>query len=192
MTTLQKHNKTIIHSSQVPLPGNLTSQAVGYGGLFFLSGQIALDMYHHEVIEEGGVRGQVRRVLENIRLLLLASGLDLAHVLKVTLYIRNMSDLSRVDEVYAEFFDRHPPARTVVEVNRLPHDALVCIDLVAAAPPTSSSPAEVVEARAASGMPVLSASTMDEQGEAQGEGATPGKEADDDASNPSTTKNEAW
>lgn len=125
--------KTIIHTSQVPLPGNLTSQAVGYGGLFFLSGQIGLDPHHHELVE-GGVEAQVRRALENVRTILLASGLDLIHVLKVNLYVKNMSDLAAIDRVYADFFDLHPPARSVVEVSRLSKDALVCLDLVAAAP----------------------------------------------------------
>lgn len=126
--------KTIIHSSQVPLPGNSTSQAVGFGGLFFLSGQVALDPYHHRLIEDASARDETQRVLENVRTLLLASGLDMAHVLKTTLYVKNMSDVSRVDEVYAEFFPMHPPARTVVEVSRLPHDALIAIDVIAAAP----------------------------------------------------------
>ena len=128
-------NKTIIHTSQVALPGPVSSQAVGYGGLFFLSGQIALDPYHHDEIFADGVREQTRRVLENVRLLLLAAGLDLAHVLRVTLYLKNMSDLARVDEVYGEFFEIHPPARSVIEVSRLPLDALLCVDVTAAAPP---------------------------------------------------------
>ncbi len=162
--------KTIIHSSQVPLPGNSTSQAVGYGGLFFLSGQVALDPYHHRLIDDGSAKAEAQRVLENVRTLLLASGLDLAHVLKVTLYVKNLSDVSRVDEVYAEFFSQHPPARTVVEVSRLPHDALLAMDIVAAAPAaparqenaTASSPESVTPAPAEDDDSLFEPSSPDE------------------------------
>lgn len=128
------HKKTIIQTSKAPANIGPYSQAVGYAGLFFLSGQIAIDPATNTMIM-GGIEVQTRRVMENIQALLEAAGLDYSHVLKATIFLKNMSDYHIVNEIYGEYFDAHPPARSAVEVSRLPKDALIEIEILAAAPP---------------------------------------------------------
>lgn len=128
------HKKTIIQTSKAPANIGPYSQAVGYAGLFFLSGQIAIDPDTNTMIM-GGIEVQTRRVMENIQALLEAAGLDYSHVLKATIFLKNMSDYHVVNEIYGEYFDAHPPARSAVEVSRLPKDALIEIEILAAAPP---------------------------------------------------------
>ena len=81
-----------------------------------------------------GVEAQTRQVMSNLQAVLMAAGLDFSHVLKTTIYLRNMNDYQIVNDVYALYFDHSPPARVAVEVSRLPRDVLVEIDAVAAAP----------------------------------------------------------
>lgn len=125
--------KTIVETDNAPKAIGPYSQAVGYNGLFFLSGQIPVVPETGEVIE-GGIQAQTRQVIENLRAVLLAAGLDLTHVLKTTIYLKNMTDFTIVNGIYAAFFPENPPARATVEVSRLPKDVLVEIDLIAAAP----------------------------------------------------------
>jgi 2-iminobutanoate/2-iminopropanoate deaminase len=98
-----------------------------------LSGQIALDPTTG-VMLEGGVEAQTRRVMENLRAVLAGAGLDFSHVLRATIYLKNMTDFQVVNGVYAEYFDENPPARATIEVSRLPKDAVVEIDMIAASP----------------------------------------------------------
>lgn len=136
------HKKTIIQTSKAPANIGPYSQAVGYAGLFFLSGQIAIDPETNTMIM-GGVEVQTRRVMENIQALLDASGLDFSHVLKATIFLKNMSDYHTINEIYSEYFESHAPARSAIEVSRLPKDALVEIEIIAAAPPSLHSPPAV-------------------------------------------------
>lgn len=133
------HKKTIIQTSKAPANIGPYSQAVGYAGLFFLSGQIAIDPETNTMIM-GGIEVQTRRVMENIHALLDASGLDFSHVLKATIFLKNMSDYHTINEIYSEYFESHAPARSAVEVSRLPKDALVEIEIIAAAPPSLHTP----------------------------------------------------
>lgn len=145
--------KTIVQTSQAPPAIGPFSQAVGFGGMLFLSGQTGVDPHLGHLVE-GGVASQMRQVMKNIRAVLLASGLDLEHIVSASVYLKNMSDYRSINTVYGEFFDNNPPARTVVEVSRLPEDALVAVDAIAAVPqaPTPVTPdAAVVAAAAASG-----------------------------------------
>jgi 2-iminobutanoate/2-iminopropanoate deaminase len=125
--------KTIVQTPHAPAAIGPYSQAVGFGGMFFLSGQIALDPATG-VMVEGGVEAQTRRVMENLRAVLAGAGLDFTHVLRATIYLKNMSDFQVVNGIYGEYFDENPPARVTVEVSRLPKDAVVEIDMIAAAP----------------------------------------------------------
>lgn len=127
------NKKTIIHTSQAPAAIGPYVQAVGYQGLLFLSGQVALDS-HTGALLQGGVEEQTRLVMQNIQGIMGAAGLDMTHILRVTIYLKNMSDTHTVNDIYGEYFDEHPPARTTVEVSRLPHDALIQIEVMAAAP----------------------------------------------------------
>ena len=112
------------------------SQAVRIGDTLYTSGQIALDPSTGSVVA-GGIEAQTIRVLDNLVAVLAEAGLDMAHVVKTTVYLRNMADFAAMNEVYATYLAPEgvvPPARSTVEVARLPKDALVEIDLIAVQP----------------------------------------------------------
>jgi 2-iminobutanoate/2-iminopropanoate deaminase len=101
------------------------------GGLLFLSGQIPLDPLTGAVVV-GDIAAQTRRVLQNLQAVLEAAGAGLPSVVKTTVFLRNMGDFARFNEVYADFFTAPFPARSTVEAARLPRDVLVEIEAVAA------------------------------------------------------------
>ncbi len=105
-------------------------QAVSTGGFLFLSGQIALDPQTGELIS-GEIEAQTRRVLENLRAVLEAAGSSLERVVKTTVYLADLSDFSRMNEVYGRFFEQSKPARSTVQAARLPRDARIEIDAIA-------------------------------------------------------------
>jgi len=107
-----------------------SSVAVRSGPLLFCSGQIALDPVTGEVAAKD-VEGQAKRVLENLRAVLEAAGAGLDAVVKTTIFLKSMGDFPKVNEVYGTFFKGTPPARSTVEVSRLPKDALVEIEAIA-------------------------------------------------------------
>jgi 2-iminobutanoate/2-iminopropanoate deaminase len=112
------------------------SQAIRVGDILYTSGQIALDPSTGSVVA-GGIEAQTIRVLDNLVAVLAEAGLDMAHVVKTTVYLRNMADFAAMNEVYATYLAPEgvvPPARSTVEVARLPKDALVEIDLIAVQP----------------------------------------------------------
>ena len=106
------------------------SQAVKANGFVFLSGQIGIDPATQQIFD-GGVARQTERVLENLRGVVEAAGSSLQHAVKTTVFLVDMNDFAAMNEVYARYFTTHPPARSTVEVARLPRDARVEIDLVA-------------------------------------------------------------
>ena len=106
------------------------SQAVWAGDLLFCAGQIALDPATGNMVA-GGVTEQTTRVLENIRGLLQSQGLSFGNVVKSTVFLSDMNNFGAMNEVYAKYFTKEPPARSTVQVARLPKDALVEIELVA-------------------------------------------------------------
>jgi 2-iminobutanoate/2-iminopropanoate deaminase len=108
------------------------SQAIKANGLVFLSGQIALDPATQQLIS-GDVAAQTERVLQNLAGILKAAGSSLPQVVKTTVFLQNMSDFAAMNEVYGRYFTEAPPARSTVEVARLPKDVLVEIDVVALA-----------------------------------------------------------
>ncbi|HLH40904.1 MAG TPA: RidA family protein [Bryobacteraceae bacterium] len=108
------------------------SQAVISNGFAFLSGQIPLDPSSGEVIE-GDVAAQTERVLENLKAVLEASGSSLQNVVKTTVFLKDMGDFSKMNEVYARYFGQNSPARSTVEVARLPRGVRVEIDCIASA-----------------------------------------------------------
>lgn len=133
MDTSYQNKKFVVDTNRAPRAIGPYSQAVGYNGLVFLSGQIAMDPETGEIVS-GSVEVQTRRCMDNLQAVLMAAGLDFSHVLKTTIYLRNMNDFALVNEVYSLYFDSSPPARATVEVSRLPKDVLVEIDMIAAAP----------------------------------------------------------
>jgi len=107
------------------------SQAVVWNGLAFLSGQIAIDPATNQFID-ADVAVQTARVLDNLNAVLEACGSSLDRVLRTTVYLRDMGEFARMNEVYARYFSENPPARSTVEAARLPRDARVEIDAIAA------------------------------------------------------------
>jgi 2-iminobutanoate/2-iminopropanoate deaminase len=107
------------------------SQAIKSGGFLFSSGQIAIDPATGQVIE-GDVAAQTERVMKNLAAILKAAGLGLNKVVKTTVYLKSMGDFATMNEIYGKHFGEHRPARSTVEVARLPKDVLVEIDVTAA------------------------------------------------------------
>ena len=122
--------KDIVLTDRGPKPIGPYSQAVKSNGFVFVSGQVALDPKTNEFVG-AGVRQQTERVLENLKAILEASGVSFNHVVKTTVFLKDMNDFSAMNEVYARYFAAAPPARSTVQAARLPKDALVEIDLIA-------------------------------------------------------------
>jgi len=108
------------------------SQAIKANGLVFVSGQVAIDPATQQVIS-GDVAAQADRVLKNLAAILKAAGSGLEKVVRSTVFLKNMSDFAAMNEVYGKYFAAAPPARSTVEVARLPKDVLVEIDVIALA-----------------------------------------------------------
>jgi 2-iminobutanoate/2-iminopropanoate deaminase len=108
------------------------SQAIKANGFVFLSGQIALDPATQQPIS-GDVAAQTERVLQNLAGILKAAGSSLQQVVKTTVFLKNMSDFAAMNDVYGRYFTEAPPARSTVEVARLPKEVLVEIDVIALA-----------------------------------------------------------
>jgi 2-iminobutanoate/2-iminopropanoate deaminase len=106
------------------------SQAIRAQGLIFTSGQVAIDPATQQVIA-GDVSAQTDRVLKNLAAILEASGSSMGKVLRCTVFLKNMGDFGAMNEVYGRYFGQAPPARSTVEVARLPKDVLVEIDVIA-------------------------------------------------------------
>lgn len=123
-------NRKIINSDQAPAPIGPYSQAIAWNNLIFTSGQIAIDPITGN-LPGGNVVEQTKLVLENIKAVLEAAGATIESVLKTTIYLTNMDDFGQVNEVYGEYFAKSLPARSTVEVSRLPKDVLVEIDCIA-------------------------------------------------------------
>ena len=106
------------------------SQAIKSGNFLFSSGQIAIDPATGNVIE-GDAGAQTDRVMKNLAAVLKAAGADLSRVVKTTVFLKSMGDFATMNEVYGRHFGQHRPARSTVEVARLPKDVLVEIEVIA-------------------------------------------------------------
>src|SRR3954452_12636243 len=122
--------KQIIATENAPKAIGPYSQAVIWNGIVFLSGQIPLDPATGQLME-GDVVAQTERVLENIRAVLGTAGSSFDRVLKTTVFLKDMGDFPRMNEVYARYFGANPPARSTVEAARLPRDVHVEIECIA-------------------------------------------------------------
>jgi 2-iminobutanoate/2-iminopropanoate deaminase len=121
-----------IATEQAPQAIGPYSQAIRAQGLIFTSGQIAIDPATSQIVA-GDVSAQTDRVLKNLAAILQASGSTLDKVLRCTVFLKNMGDFAAMNEVYGRYFKQSPPARSTVEVARLPKDVLVEIDVIALA-----------------------------------------------------------
>jgi 2-iminobutanoate/2-iminopropanoate deaminase len=125
--------KSAVSSPDAPKAIGPYSQAIRTGHLLFVSGQIPLDPASGSVVD-GDAATQTRRVMENLRAVLGAAALSFAHVVRTTIYLIDMNDFASVNDVYGSYFKEPYPARATVQVARLPKDARVEIDVVAAYP----------------------------------------------------------
>ena len=121
--------KDIVLTDRGPKPIGPYSQAVKSKGLMFASGQVALDPKTNEFFG-GDIRQQTERVIENIKAIVEAAGSNLNHVVKTTVFLKDMSDFAAMNEIYAKYFTVAPPARSTVAVASLPKDALVEIEVI--------------------------------------------------------------
>jgi 2-iminobutanoate/2-iminopropanoate deaminase len=122
--------KDVILTNRGPKPIGPYSQAIKSNGFLFVSGQVALDPQTGEFLG-ADVRQQTERVLENLKGILEAAGTSFHHVVKTTVFLKDMNDFAAMNEVYARYFAAAPPARSTVQAARLPKDALVEIELIA-------------------------------------------------------------
>ncbi|MFL6414689.1 MAG: RidA family protein [Bryobacteraceae bacterium] len=122
--------REVITASKAPKAVGPYSTAVRQNGFVFLSGQIPLDPESGQLLT-GSIEEQTTRVLDNIGLVLDGAGLTMADVIKTTVFLKNMEDFPRMNEVYAKYFPKDPPARSTVEVARLPRDVQVEIEVIA-------------------------------------------------------------
>lgn len=124
--------RTTVATEGAPRAIGPYSQAVISNGMVYLSGQIPLDPSSGQVVE-GDIARQTEQVLENLRAVLDKAGASLASVVKTTVFLADMNEFAKMNEVYARYFSVEPPARSTVEVSRLPRDVRVEIDAIAQA-----------------------------------------------------------
>jgi 2-iminobutanoate/2-iminopropanoate deaminase len=119
-----------VQTEKAPAAVGPYSQAIVANGFVYTAGQAAL-IPGSKTLAEGGIQGQTRQTLENIKAILEAAGTSLDNVVKTTVFLKDMNDFAAMNEVYKTYFSATPPARSTVEVARLPLDALVEIEAVA-------------------------------------------------------------
>ncbi|HEX3739700.1 MAG TPA: RidA family protein [Terriglobales bacterium] len=122
--------RNVISTPNAPKAIGPYSQAIRARGLVFVSGQVAIDPATQQVIE-GDVAAQTERVIKNIVAILSSAESSLDQVVRTTVFLKNMNDFAAMNEVYGKFFNAAPPARSTIEVSRLPKDVLVEIDVIA-------------------------------------------------------------
>lgn len=125
--------RTVVHSDAAPKAIGPYSQAIKINGLVFLSGQTPIDPATGELVP-GDVTAQTQQVFKNLISVLTAAGTELKHVVRSGVFLKNMNDFAAMNAVYATFFPENPPARSTVEVARLPKDCLVEIEMIALVP----------------------------------------------------------
>ena len=124
--------RDVIATKEGPQAIGPYSQAIRANGFIFVSGQVAIDPANQQFIA-GDVAAQTDRAIRNLAGILKAAGSSLEKVVRATVFLKNMSDFAAMNEVYGKYFSSAPPARSTVEVARLPKDALVEIDVIALA-----------------------------------------------------------
>lgn len=122
--------KQVIHTDKAPAAIGPYSQAIQIGQLLFTSGQVPIDPETGAIVE-GGIQEQACQSLNNIKAILNAAGTNMGAVVKTTVFLQDMNDFAAMNEVYAQFFQEPYPARSAVQVGRLPKDALVEIEAIA-------------------------------------------------------------
>lgn len=121
--------KNVVKTDKAPGAIGPYSQGIDIGNMIFFSGQIPLNPLTGEMPE--GIEAQTRQSLENVKGLLESQGLDFSNVVKTTVFLDNMADFNAVNEIYAQYFVEPYPARSAVEVGKLPKNALIEVEVVA-------------------------------------------------------------
>ena len=121
--------KKVVETKKAPGAIGPYSQGIDIGNLIFFSGQIPLNPETDEMPE--GIEAQTKQALENVKGLLESQGLDFSHVVKTTVFLDNMDDFNTVNSIYAQYFVEPYPARSAVEVGRLPKGALIEVEIIA-------------------------------------------------------------
>jgi len=122
--------REIVLTDRGPKPIGPYSQAIKVNGLLFVSGQVSIDPKTNEFVS-GDITQQTERALENVKGIVEAAGGKLSHVIKTTVFLKNMNEFAAMNAVYARYFPSAPPARSTVEVARLPKDALIEMEVIA-------------------------------------------------------------
>lgn len=125
-------NQKVIHSAKAPEPIGPYSQAIFKNGMLFVSGQIALNPHSGDIVT-GNISLETHQIMKNLQAILLAADLTFDHVVKCSIFIRNMEDFPVINEAYGMYFNQFPPARETVEVSRLPKNVNVEISCIAMA-----------------------------------------------------------
>lgn len=124
--------KSVVYSKRAPEPIGPYSQAVQAGNMLFISGQIAIDPASGN-IDKSDIQKETMQVMKNIQEILSAAGLNFSHVVKTSIFLKDMNNFPKVNEIYGQYFQQQPPARETVEVSRLPKDVNVEISCIAIA-----------------------------------------------------------
>jgi len=124
--------KEVVATKAAPEAIGPYSQAIRYGGLLFLSGQIPIDPRTNQLMKDASIDDQTRLVLDNLKAVLEANGMTMANIVSTSVFLKDLNDFARMNAVYATYFPSAPPARATVEVSRLPRDVKVEISAIAA------------------------------------------------------------
>jgi 2-iminobutanoate/2-iminopropanoate deaminase len=122
--------KTVVYSPHAPEPIGPYSQAIQAGNMLFISGQIAIERSSGNIISST-IEAETKQVMHNLEAVLKAAGMDFSHVVKSTIFLKDMNNFPKVNEIYGQYFKQQPPARETVEVSRLPKDVNVEISCIA-------------------------------------------------------------
>lgn len=122
--------KNVVYSAAAPEPIGPYSQAIQTGNLLFISGQVAIQKPSGNVVT-GNISDETHQVMKNLSEILKAAGMDFSHVVKSTIFLKDMNNFPKVNEIYGSYFSSQPPARETVEVSRLPKDVNVDISCIA-------------------------------------------------------------
>src|SRR5687767_7399846 len=124
-------SRKVIYSSAAPEPIGPYSQAIQAGNILFISGQIAIQQSTGKMLTET-IEEETQQVMQNLGEILKAAGMDFSHVVKSSIFLKDMNNFPRVNAVYGQFFQKEPPARETVEVSQLPKGVNVEISCIAA------------------------------------------------------------
>jgi 2-iminobutanoate/2-iminopropanoate deaminase len=122
-------SKKIIYSPNAPEPIGPYSQAVQAGNMLFVSGQIAIEKSSGKILN-GSIEEETEQVMKNLQAILSEAGMDFTNVVKCSIFLKDMNNFPKVNEIYGKFFQLNPPARETVEVSRLPKDVNVEISCI--------------------------------------------------------------